>query len=231
MRGLSPVEHYWKKVLIPSEPNKCYGWKGSHSNYGYGTIWSNKHSGNKGNIYAHRISWEIHNGPIPDGLYVCHNCPGGDLPSCTNPHHLFLGTSEDNQRDASKKGRMRTTPQRGEKSHLAKLTDADVIKILSLMGTATQKIIAQKFGVSQSTISLIFLNRAWTHIQRNSEPKPRHAAQWKKLPGAKLTEQQVREIYTSREFKWDLAEKYRVGQDTIDKIRLEKTWRKVSLTI
>lgn len=47
-------------------------------------------------IRAHRLSWEIHNGPIPDGMYVCHHC---DNKKCVRPDHLFIGTHRDNLND------------------------------------------------------------------------------------------------------------------------------------
>ena len=68
---------------------------------GYGTLGETKqHSGR--HYYAHRVSWIMHNGPIPDGLFVLHKC---DNPPCVNPEHLFLGDDEDNQRDRSWKSR------------------------------------------------------------------------------------------------------------------------------
>lgn len=51
---------------------------------------------------AHRISWEIHRGNIPKGMYVLHKC---DVPGCVNPDHLYLGTQSENMRDAYHRGR------------------------------------------------------------------------------------------------------------------------------
>jgi len=79
------------------DENDCWNFKGALRN-GYGAI---KY---KGKICGtHRVSFEIANGKIPDGLLVCHKC---DNKKCVNPNHLFLGTYKDNTQDCLKKGRM-----------------------------------------------------------------------------------------------------------------------------
>ncbi len=66
-------------------------------------------------LRAHRFSWQIHKGDIPEKLHVLHKC---DTPACVNPDHLFLGTNGDNMRDKAKKGR--ATSWESKKTHCPK---------------------------------------------------------------------------------------------------------------
>src|SRR5205085_4443996 len=96
-------------------------------------------------MYTHRLSWILHHGPIPDELFVLHDCPAGDQPACLNPAHLWLGTEQDNTLDALKKGRLKPQAntlkqlwatqwrdKRGENDPRHKLTDAQVLEIRRL---------------------------------------------------------------------------------------------------
>ena len=77
----------------------CWLWTASVVSDGYGQMWLGRTM-----VRAHRLSYEIHKGPVPKGLFVCHRC---DVPRCVNPDHLFVGTNQDNQRDSASKGRTR----------------------------------------------------------------------------------------------------------------------------
>lgn len=88
-------ERFWAKV---NKTETCWLWTGAKQRLGYGHI----SIGNDRFTSAHRLAYELANGPIPDGLFACHRC---DNPACVRPDHLFLGTQQDNLRDAWRKGR------------------------------------------------------------------------------------------------------------------------------
>lgn len=99
---LTPLEKFWKYVR---RTDGCWEWTGGitgRPGSGYGAI----SLGYGQQIKAHRFSYEIHHGPIPDGLYVCHSC---DNPKCVNPSHLYAGTATDNNRDTIARNRRRDT--------------------------------------------------------------------------------------------------------------------------
>ena len=83
----------------------CWEWQGCTSASGYGVI--NVDSKNKA-VVAHRVSYSIHVGPIPDGMFACHRC---DNRICINPAHIFIGTAADNNADMDRKGRRRWSPK------------------------------------------------------------------------------------------------------------------------
>jgi hypothetical protein len=97
-RRIPLEDRFWPKVNKRG-PDECWEWNGCTKPFGYGFI-SRRPSGNS--ELAHRVSWELANGPIPDGLYVLHRC---DNPPCVNPNHLFLGDYGDNARDRAAKKR------------------------------------------------------------------------------------------------------------------------------
>lgn len=114
-------------------------------------------------VAAHRYSWEITYGPIPDGLFVCHHC---DNPRCVRPDHLFLGTPLANARDMARKGRKAIVSLPGERHPGSKLTDDAVreIRRRRSLGETTRRLGAE-FGVSGPLISYIANRKAWRHVQ------------------------------------------------------------------
>jgi hypothetical protein len=127
--------------------NGCWQWRAHTDKDGYGVL-----PGDRKNTRAHRLSYELHKGQISDGFVICHHC---DNPGCVNPDHLFVGTSKDNAQDALQKGRAYV----GEKNGRSKLTKENIIEILSSELNGVQ--LAQKFGVTRSTINRVRRREAW----------------------------------------------------------------------
>lgn len=99
-----PVEdRLWSRVR-KGGPNECWNWFGARSG-NYGSIWWN---GNR--IAAHRLSWILAGGEIPEEKELCHKC---DNPLCVNPEHLFIGSHSENMKDAWNKGRLVPPHKRG----------------------------------------------------------------------------------------------------------------------
>lgn len=133
----------------------CWEWRAAKNACGYGRF---KLEGR--NCLAHRVSYLLHNGSIPDGLHVLHRC---DNRGCVNPGHLFLGTHQDNMADMNAKGRHHSLSLSGEKNGASKLSEDDVQTIRRL--NRSQSEIARRFGVSQSLVSQVQRRVVWTHVQ------------------------------------------------------------------
>lgn len=114
MPPFAPVPiRFWSKVDTSAGLFGCWVWRGARSSNGYGQL----ATGDNKKKPAHRLSYELHHGPIAPGLDVCHTC---DNPPCVNPAHLWLGTPSDNGHDAFAKGRgyRHPTPERCPQGHL-----------------------------------------------------------------------------------------------------------------
>ncbi len=134
-------ERFWSKV---EKGECCWEWVGNRNNWGYGRIRI------KGKFsQAHRVSWEIHNGPIPEGLLCLHKC--NNRP-CIRPDHLYVGTQKDNMRDMSKAGN----------HNLSKLTWAIVeeVRQLNTQGVSKSKL-AEVCRVSRTQMDNIIHNKQW----------------------------------------------------------------------
>ncbi len=161
-QGLSETfpERFMSKIDFVSSPFGCWVWTACLVQ-GYGSIGTGGHTGT---IKANRASWILFKGPIPNGLCVCHNCPGGDNRACVHPDHLFLGTRIDNNKDARDKGTAVPPPiLAGEQNALSKLTWDQVRRIRSMyiprkFGSDR---IAKMFGVDPSLVLLIVKRLIW----------------------------------------------------------------------
>lgn len=155
-RGRDVVEKFWNRFTV--DESGCWIWHGAvlgrGKGKGYGRI-AARTGGKRRSFLAHRLSYMMMRGPIPDGMCVCHRC---DRQACVNPSHLFLGTPADNNKDAAAKGRT----QRGEARKNARLTVDDVVQIRK--STDMNKDIAIRFGVSAGAISGIRLGNKWKHV-------------------------------------------------------------------
>lgn len=96
-------DRFWSQVSR-GEPDACWEWQGSLTDDGYGSVTRPEQPGV---MKAHRLAWALTHGPIPKGMDVCHNCPGGDNRACCNTRHHFLGTRSENIKDMWQKGRAR----------------------------------------------------------------------------------------------------------------------------
>lgn len=177
------LANFWKKV---SKTEGCWNWTGCKVVHGgYGQI-----SRNNKMMLAHRASYEIHFGKIPDGMDVLHTC---DNPACVNPSHLWYGTHTDNMRDKVRKGRCnaprgdnhpsrlhperlargdrsgaRLHPERvprGTRNGNAILNDESVLTIRRMRENgATYLEIGNLFGIGKSHIHQVISKKIWAHI-------------------------------------------------------------------
>ncbi len=141
----------------------CWEWSGKPDCYGYGIlIIKNK------NRKAHRLSYELFTGPIPDGMVVCHRC---DNRLCINPEHLFLGTPAVNNADMMTKGRYRPggKPHLGQLNGRAKLAEEQAIEILLQHARNPQLSAAadaRRLGVGPTAVQRLLAGKSWKHLPR-----------------------------------------------------------------
>lgn len=159
---------FWSKVAIGGH-SECWEWLGSKQHFGHGAMSVNA-DGKRTSVGAHRMSYVLHHGEIPDGMIVRHTC---DNPPCVNPAHLLIGTRADNAADMVNRGR--TADTRGELNGFRRLSDEAALEIIGLLSRPnppTQGEIAAQFGISRSTVSLIRHHKRWTHVDQDGVLPP-----------------------------------------------------------
>ena len=141
----------------------CWVWHGAKNGVGYGAIRVKRIK-----RPAHRVSYELFKGKIPDGMFVCHSC---DNPPCVNPNHLWTGTHRDNMQDAIRKGRNRPPVPRkqdGELNNAHKLTKEQVREIRNLKNRFSYSgmKLSKMFNISKSQMYRILSNEHWNSLSQ-----------------------------------------------------------------
>lgn len=135
----------------------CWLWTGAAKENGYGAF-----SFRGRCSYAHRVSFQMHHGPIPLGMHVCHRC---DTPACVNPAHLFLGTAKENYADMRRKGRGKGPALGSAHTPACKLTAKQAKEIIQQRRAGgSLKAIAARFSVSDSTVSMVARGKTWRDV-------------------------------------------------------------------
>lgn len=138
----SALDRFWERVEKRGR-DECWGWKGTATPDGYGWLSVRGHL-----TYAHRFSYELNIGVIPNKMFVCHAC---DNARCVNPAHLFVGLPSDNARDMARKGRQ---------SSKISIVQARQIRA-SGEGYAA---LAARFGITKSAVKAIKIGQNWKHV-------------------------------------------------------------------
>lgn len=149
------MKNFWGKV---HKTKSCWLWTGYCCSKGYGRFGFRKKGWG-----AHRVSWVLHKGEIPEGAGVLHRC---DNPGCVNPKHLFLGTPKDNAVDRDQKGRLKV--RRGEAHGSSKLTERQVLAMQKLRPHTTYKQIAKAFKTPWQTVYDALSGKNWKHLRSSS---------------------------------------------------------------
>lgn len=156
-RGGTAKERFMSKII--RNEDGCWNWSGSYrGENGYGGFWLAGKT-----LFAHRYSYSVFNGEIPDGMSVLHKC---DNPRCVNPDHLFIGTIADNVHDMHSKGR--APCQKGSNNPMSKLNEEIVLDIASALSSGIRQVdVSRKFGVTIQTVNDIKQGRRWAWLTGN----------------------------------------------------------------
>lgn len=215
----SDVARFWSKV---DKTGPCWLWTAGKTPGGYGWFQA------AGRPWrANRLSCFISKGPFPAKLLCCHTC---DNTACVNPEHIYLGTPEDNSRDAVK----RLRHFQGQQHHFAKLTEQQVLSIVALHAAGyTDGAIGARLGVASSCVWGIVSGNTWKSVTRGTAFKKRRPGEHGKRDASGnlvLTEGVVVKILNlcgsgiSREA---VARQFSLSRSTVDRLISHKSssWR------
>lgn len=164
---VTPADRFWacvnKEGRVHPVHGQCWEWTGRTEGKGYGRL-----SVCGEPILAHRYSWTLCVGSIPDDMKVLHKC---DNPACVNPGHLFLGTYADNNADRNAKGRQ----AKGENSGKAVLTDELVRELRAAVDGCKDPRkyglfaeFSRRTGIHKNTLYAAAHGKSWRHVERTS---------------------------------------------------------------
>ena len=203
-----PLIDSFHEKYVKGLEGDCWVWIASKMRTGYGQI--NARDGRI--VTAHRLSYQLHKGEIPSGMFVCHTC---DNRACVNPDHLWLGTPKDNIQDMMKKGRAVRNPARGTKNHAAKLTENQVAEIYTSRKSNVE--LAKQFGVTAACVFNIKNGFSWSHFTQQLGPA--HKPKSRKLNG-----KDARAIYQDSRKQCEIAKEYGVQPNMISRIKSGKRY-------
>lgn len=152
---MSAIAESFAEFHMPEPNSGCWLWLGYCTDKGYGRFRRQR---------AHRVSYELHKGPITGGLWVLHKC---DNPTCVNPDHLYLGNGKQNTQDMLSRDRQCRWDGRrvGSSNPRAKLNESQVREMRERMqtGMVTDAALAREYGVSETTVWHIRKRRTWAN--------------------------------------------------------------------
>lgn len=162
---------FWAKVNkngpVPShrpELGPCWVWTGFRlRTFGYGQVFARWELGKTITILAHRASWILNVGPVPDGKCILHKC---DNMGCIRPIHLWTGTLQDNIRDMDNKGRRTEKRAKGEDNGRSKLSEQTVLAIRQRRNEGLSVMeISRELQLPYQNVWAVSNNRTWKHVQ------------------------------------------------------------------
>lgn len=238
------LERFWKRVNKESSTNRslenpelyshvignCWEWTGGVRSQKdpYGRLRVNKV------MYdAHRVAYKLQHKEDPGELLVCHHC---DNPRCVRKEHIYAGDSFQNSHDRRDRDRMNLNPQHGEERPTSVLVESQVREIFHKyhkLGFTCEEL-SIEYKVANSRISEIVRGVAWKHLNL-ADVVIDNKRRGERSPTAKLTKEQVIEIYLRRvrgkETTVALAKEFGVYSSAISNIALKKKWKEVTDSI
>ena len=222
-----PHEAYFEQIKLKLAKNTkrlrngCLVWTKSVSGGGYGAL-DVSVAGKPRRYPAHRASYMVENGEIPEGMFVCHRC---DNRRCCEPKHLFLGTQRVNMRDASKKRRIagrKLTPRMARHAYTSKATVKELAVVFEVSTDTIESVRARRTYAAETAGLLRASDRlGYVRPQREkAEPLPRP-----KGPRRVLTDAQAREIFLAASGVATLPARYGVSYATVQSIRARRKYR------